>query len=79
MAQWKQIQLLSVRMWVRSLASLSGSGIWRCHELQCRSQTGLDPELLWPWCRPAATAPIGPITWEPPYAMGAPLKKKKKN
>ena len=27
--------------------------------------------LLWLWCRPAATAPIGPLAWEPPYAVGA--------
>ena len=32
---------------------------------------------LWPWCRPAAAAPIGPLAWEPPYATGAALKKKK--
>ena len=32
--------------------------------------------LLWLWCRPAGAAPIGPLTWEPPYAMGAALKKK---
>ena len=32
---------------------------------------GLDPVLLWLWCRPAATAPIRPIAWEPPYATGA--------
>ena len=38
---------------------------------------GLDPALLWLWCRPAATAPIGPLAWEPPYAVGAALKKKK--
>ena len=31
--------------------------------------------LLWPG--PAATAPIGPLTWEPPYAMGAALKRQK--
>ena len=35
----------------------------------------LDPALLWLWHRPAAVAPIGPLTWEPPYAMGAALKK----
>ena len=29
----------------------------------------LDPALLWLWCRPAATAPIRPLAWEPPYAM----------
>ena len=36
-----------------------------------------DPELLWLWCRLAATVPIQPITWEPPYAAGAALKKTK--
>ena len=44
-----------------------------------------DPALLWLWCRPAATAPIRPLAWEPPYAtVGAaqemakrPKKKKK--
>ena len=30
-----------------------------------------DPVLLWLWCRPAATAPIQPLAWEPPYAAGA--------
>ena len=36
---------------------------------------------LWLWCRPAATAPIQPLPWEPRYAEGAALKrpKKKKN
>ena len=32
-AQWKQIQLVAIRMWVRSLASLTGLRIQRCHEL----------------------------------------------
>ena len=43
---------------------------------------GLDLTLLWLWlwlwCRPAATAPIGPLAWEPPYATGAAIKKKEK-
>ena len=37
--------------------------------------------LPWLWCRPAATALISPLTWEPPYAEGVVLKgqgKKKK-
>ena len=38
---------------------------------------GSDPELLWLWCRLAATAPVGPLAWELPYAMGSALKKKK--
>jgi len=35
------------------------------------AQSVKDPALLWLWCRPAATAPIGPLAWEPPYAAGA--------
>ena len=27
--------------------------------------------LLWLWHRLAATAPISPLAWEPPYAAGA--------
>ena len=34
---------------------------------------GLDPTLL--WRRPAATAPIGLLAWEVPYAVGAALKR----
>ena len=37
----------------------------------------LDPALLWLWCRPAPTAPIQPLAWEPPYAMGTALKRQK--
>ena len=36
---------------------------------------GLDLALLWLWRRLAAVAPIRPLPWEPPYAMGAALKK----
>ena len=32
---------------------------------------GSDPVLLWLWCRLAATAPIRPLSWEPPHAAGA--------
>ena len=38
---------------------------------------GLDPTLLSLWHKPAATALIGPLVWEPPYAMGAVLKRQK--
>ena len=38
---------------------------------------GLDPALLWLWRRPAAVAPIRPLAWEPPYAAGAALKRKR--
>ena len=34
--------------------------------------------MLWLWHRLAAAAPIRPLAWELPYAVGAALKKKKK-
>ena len=46
----------------------------------CRHSS--DPVLLWVWRRPAATALIRPLAWEPPCAKGAAQemanKKKKK-
>ena len=44
--------------------------------VDCR--LGLAPSLLWLWLRPAATAPIRPLAWEPPYAVGAALEKVKR-
>ena len=38
----------------------------------------LDLALLWLWRRPAATALIRPLAWEPPCAVGAALKRQKK-
>ena len=37
-----------------------------------RHSSGL--ALLWLWHRPAAVAPIQPLAWELPYAMGEALK-----
>ena len=34
--------------------------------------------MLWLWYRPAATAPIQPLAWELPYAVGAAKKKKER-
>ena len=39
---------------------------------------GSDPELLWLWRRPVATAPLQPLAWEPPYATGMVLEKAKR-
>ena len=39
---------------------------------------GLDPKLLWLWHRPAAVAPIRPLAWESPFAVGAALEKDKR-
>ena len=73
MVQQKQIQLVSMRMWFQSLASLSGSGIWHCSELYHVGHTyGWDPTLLWLWYSLAATALIRPLAWELPYAIVQP-------
>ena len=39
---------------------------------------GSDPALLWLWCRLAATAPVRPLAWEPPYAAGVAQKNGKR-
>ena len=51
-----------MRMWVPSLASLSGLRIHRCHER---------------WYKSATAGPIQPLAWELPYATGMALKNKK--
>ena len=33
--------------------------------------------MLWLWHRLMATAPIRPLAWEPPYAVGAALRRQK--
>ena len=53
-----------MRLEVRSLALLSGLRIQHYCEL---------------WCRPVATAPIGPLAWEPPHAVGAAQRNSKKD
>ena len=35
-------------------------------------------DLVWLWRRPATTALIQPLAWEPPYAAGATLEKAKR-
>ena len=76
MAQQKQIQPGTMRLWVQSLASLSGLRIWLCHELGVGGRCGSDPGLLWLQRRLAAVAPIGPLAWKLPYAAGAAQIKK---
>ena len=61
-AQWKWIRLVSVRMQVRSLTSLSGLRI----SCSCKL-----------WCRPVAVALIRPLLWEP-TALKRQKKKKKR-
>ena len=75
MAQWKQIQLVSVRFapWPCSMGW--GSGLVTCGG---GHRHGSDATLLWLWCRPRAVALIQPLAWELPYALGAALKRKPK-
>ena len=67
-AQWLTIRLGTMRLPVRSPASL-GSGI----AVSCGvgRRCGLDSVLLWLWHRLDGTAPIRPLAGEPPYAAGA--------
>ena len=61
-------------MRVRSWALLSGwgSGIAVSYGVGCRR--GLDPALLWLWCRLAPVALIRLLAWELPCAVDAALK-----
>ena len=42
------------------------------------SKCSLDLALLWLWHRLVAAAPIRPLAWEPPYAVGEALEKAKR-
>ena len=69
--------LISMRMGVQSLTSLSGLRSWHCCKLQCRSKVQLDLALLWLCCRLAAADPIWPLAWKLPNATGVALKARK--
>ena len=84
MAQWLTNPTRNHEVQVQSLPLLSGLTIRRCRELWCRLQMRLGSRvavalaLLWLWPRPETTAPIRPLAWEPPYAMGAALEMAKR-
>ena len=76
-AQQKRTQLVSMRMQVQSLASLSGLRIQHCPVscgVGCRCSLDLVAVCL--WHRLAATALIRTLAWEIPYASGVALKSK---
>ena len=66
-----------MKMWVQSLASLSGLNTQHYHELWCTHRCGSGPVLLWLWHRLVAAALILPLAWALPYATHASLKSKK--
>ena len=74
MAQRKRVWLGTMRFRIQSLAFLSGLRIQHCRELWRRSETWLRSGVS---VAVAATAPIWPLNWEPPYVTGAALKKQK--
>ena len=78
MAQRKRIRLGTTWLRVRSLASLSGLRSGVAMSRGVGPKRGSDLALLWLWRSSAATAPIRPLAWEPPYAVDAALKKKKR-
>ena len=56
--------------WVKHPAFTVSCGVGR--------RLGSDPTLPWLWHRPAATAPIRPLTREHPYATGVALEMAKR-
>ena len=55
-----------LNQWVKDLALLQAA-TWV-------TDVARIPTLLWLWHRPAAAAPIRPLTWELLYTTGAALK-----
>ena len=56
--QWKRIRLVTMRLGVQSLASLSGLRSGLAVSCGVGRRCNSDPALLWLWCTPAAVAPI---------------------
>ena len=69
-----------MRIWVWTLASLSGSSrIQHCHELcDVSGRFGSDSLLLWLWCRLAAVVPLQPLGLGTSICHKCSYKKKKK-
>ena len=68
-----------MRLWVRSLASLSGLRLSSAAKSCCLGhRCSLDPVWLWLRHRPAAIAPIQHLAWEILYVIGVVVKRKSK-
>ena len=73
-----RIWLASMRMRVWSLALLSGLKDHVTESCCVGSGRSSDPLLPWLWRRLAAAAPIRPLGWERPYAVGMDTKRQKR-
>ena len=54
---------------------IPGLAQWADDAVSCGVDHRHNSDLAGLWCSPAATAPIWPLAWEPPNAVGAALKK----
>ena len=77
-AQQRWIRLVSVRMRVRSLASLHGCRIWHCRKLWHRLQMCLGSSVAVAVAQASAAALIQPLAQELPHATGVTVKRKRK-
>ena len=71
--------IVSVRIQIQSLASLSRLRIWGCHKLWRVSLMCLRSTVATAVAQASAVAQIQPLAQELPHATGAALKRKKKN
>ena len=78
MAQQKWIWLVTMKLQVWSLALLSGLRIWNYYELWYRLQTWLRSCVAVAVVWASSCSSDWTLTWEPPHALGAVLKKAKK-
>ena len=78
MAQQKRIRLETMRLQLDPWPCSVGRGSGFAVSCGVGHRRGLDLALLWLWHRLAATAPVRPLVWEPPHAMGVALKGQKK-
>ena len=65
----------TMRLWVRSVASLRwvGDPVFPGAVVYVGRRRSSDLALL--WCRPVAASLIRPLAWEPPCASGVALKR----
>ena len=69
--------LVSMTMWVRSMALLCGLRILSCHKLQCRSKRQFRSHIAVAVVQASSCSFDLNLAWELSYATGATLRKQK--